>query len=108
VYPGGGVASGIGHSTLCYGTRDTVRFTDLGRDSSSDEVPETPEKGVRAARLSVGELLDLGRARLSGGILVRGSGFTTLKLNHTQVVTDAALRDAVLEVVLKSRRWHLR
>jgi 5'-nucleotidase len=31
-----------------------------------------------------------------------GSGFTTLKVNNTQVVTDVALRDAVLEVILKS------
>lgn len=31
-----------------------------------------------------------------------GSGFTVLKINNTQVVTDVALRDAVLERVIRS------
>ena len=31
-----------------------------------------------------------------------GSGFTVLKVNNTQTTTDVALRDAVLEVVLRS------
>ncbi|MGM0575304.1 MAG: bifunctional metallophosphatase/5'-nucleotidase [Myxococcota bacterium] len=33
-----------------------------------------------------------------------GSGFTVLKVNNTQIITDVALRDAVLENVIRSPR----
>ena len=74
------------------GARDIV-LTDCGDPSlidktGCDRVPLQPDQVYEMATNDY----------IAGG----GSGFTILKINNTQVVTDVALRDAVLETVIRS------